>query len=217
MSDAVIAYIERAVAGGQLSPGDRLPTERALAESLVLPRSAVRRSLGELEREGRVIRHVGRGTFLAGHSLPSSGQPLMTSPAEIMDTRIILEPEIAFHAAQNATPGDLERIETFMKRGNAAESYDEFENWDSAFHRAIAASVHNGLLLHSFDAMNTARDLPLWGTSKRRAATADRRKAYEAQHDELLTALVDRDPAAAREAMLTHLESVRTNLLNPPR
>lgn len=216
MSDAVTSYVDGAIADGDLVPGGRLPTERSLAEALGLPRTAVRRSLARLEQDGRVVRHVGRGTFLTDHSSPTPGRPVMTSPAEIMDTRLIFEPEIAFHAAQNATQDDLERIEKCMRRGASAESYAEFEGWDSAFHRGITAAVHNTLLLHTFDAMNTARDLPVWGSSKLRSATADRRKSYEEQHEALFAALVDRDPARARSAMIAHLASVRTNLLHPP-
>ena len=47
-----------------LEPGDRLPPERDLAFKLGLPRTALRRMLASLEKEGRLIRHVGRGTFI---------------------------------------------------------------------------------------------------------------------------------------------------------
>ena len=201
---------------GELRPGSRLPTERALSESMAVPRGAIRQALSALEREGIISRHVGRGTFLTGATSTSPAPDLMTSPAEIIDTRLMIEPEIAAHAARNATPSDLEQIDRCMRRGNACESYMDFEAWDSAFHRAIAESVHNRLLLQMFDTMNAARDLPVWGKSKLRSATADRRAAYEVQHAAIVDALEDRDPNLARTAMHAHLESVRTNLLNPP-
>jgi GntR family transcriptional regulator, uxu operon transcriptional repressor len=202
---------------GELRAGSRLPTERALSESMAVPRSAVRQALGALEREGVITRHVGRGTFLADLATTAAPIDLSTSPAEIMDTRLMIEPEVAAHAARSATPSDLEQITRCMDRGNACEAYVDFEAWDSAFHRAIAASVHNGLLLRMFDTMNAARDLPLWGKSKLRSATAERRAAYEDQHAAIVAALEDRDPNLARSSMREHLESVRTNLLNPPR
>ncbi|MFD2025276.1 FadR/GntR family transcriptional regulator [Promicromonospora aerolata] len=201
---------------GELRAGSRLPTERTLAESMEVSRGAVRQALSALEREGVITRHVGRGTFLASHSPVGGAQDLMTSPAEIMDTRLMTEPEIAANAARNATPSDLETIERCMIRGNACEAYVDFEAWDSSFHRAIAASVHNGLLLRMFDTMNAARDLPVWGKSKLRSATPERRADYEKQHAAIVEALVDRDPNVARTAMREHLQSVRTNLLNPP-
>ena len=71
--------------------------------------------------------------------------------------------------------------------------------------------------MRMFDTMNAARNDPVWGKSKLRAATAERRAAYEEQHAAIVGALTDRDPGLAREAMRVHLESVRTNLLNPPK
>src|SRR5688572_4451249 len=91
-------YIESAAAEGTLAPGARLPTERELAERFSLPRNAVRKTLAQLEAEGAITRHVGRGTFLAG---PSADTPLSdtsfahTSPAELMEARMRIEPALA--------------------------------------------------------------------------------------------------------------------------
>jgi DNA-binding GntR family transcriptional regulator len=63
--------------------------------------------------------------------------------------------------------------------------------------------------------MNAARDLPVWGSIKRRSASPERRRGYERCHGEIVTALVERDPDAARARMRDHLVDVRTNLLGP--
>ena len=78
---------------------------------------------------------------------------------------------------------------------------------------AIAAAAHNGLLLRLFDTMNAARDLPVWGSIKRRSASPARRCGYEEQHGEIVAALAERDADAARDHMRAHLVDVRTNLL----
>lgn len=210
--------LDRRVAEGTLGTGAKIPTERALAETLQTSRTAVRAALAELEREGRITRHVGRGTFLADleadADLPPAARGIVqTSPAEIMATRLVLEPEIAALAARHATPSDLEHVEHCLRRGNATGSYEEFEAWDSALHRAIAAAAHNGLLLRLFDTMNAARDLPVWGSIKRRSASPARRCGYEEQHGEIVAALAERDADAARDHMRAHLVDVRTNLL----
>jgi GntR family uxuAB operon transcriptional repressor len=211
--------LEEAVANGRLGTGSKIPTERALSETLRASRTAVRAALAELEREGRITRHVGRGTFLAelegDPSLPS-GTPLQTSPAEIMATRLVLEPEVAALAARHATQADIEHVGHCLRRGDASATYEEFEAWDSALHRAIAAAAHNGLLLRLFDTMNAARDLPVWGSIKRRSASPERRRGYERCHGEIVAALTERDPEAARERMRAHLVDVRTNLLGSP-
>lgn len=138
---------------------------------------------------------------------------LQTSPAEIMGTRLLVEPEIA---ARHATQADIDHIRHCLERGNASGTYEDFEAWDSAFHRAIAAAARGGLLLRLFDTMNAARDLPVWGSIKRRSASPGRRRGYEAAHGLVVEALVERDPDAARRHMRDHLLDVRTNLLGHP-
>ncbi|MDL5158871.1 FadR/GntR family transcriptional regulator [Actinomycetospora termitidis] len=212
------ALLDESVAEGRLGTGAKIPTERALQDVLQASRTAVRSALAELEREGRITRHVGRGTFLAelegGPELPAAARTtLQTSPAEIMATRLVLEPEIAALAARHATPADVDHVRHCLQRGNATGTYEEFEAWDSALHRAIATAAHNGLLLRLFDTMNAARDLPVWGSIKRRSATPERRQGYECSHGEIVEALVERDADAARDHMRAHLVDVRTNLL----
>ena len=192
LGDRVRALLDDGVRSGRLVPGSRLPTERALAERLGAPRAAVRTALGALEREGRITRHVGRGTFLAGAPGPEVDDALQTSPVEIMGTRLLVEPEIAALAARHATQADLDHVRHCLRRGHAASTDEDFEAWDSAFHRAVAAAARNSLLLRLFDTMNAARDLPVWGSIKRRAASPDRRRGYEDGHG-----LVPRRPRRA--------------------
>lgn len=140
---------------------------------------------------------------------------MQTSPAEIMAARLLVEPEIAYLAAQQATPADLTEIQRNLGRGCAAGTHEEFESWDSALHRAIAQAAHNGLLLRMFDTMNAARDLPVRGSVNLRSASPERRARYERAHAQIVKALDDRDPEAARRHMRAHLLDVRTNLLGP--
>lgn len=208
------ALVQDGAADGSLGPGAKLPTERALVERLAAPRSAIRRALDVLEEEGLVVRHVGRGTFLteAAHA-PAGDAPADTSPAEIMQVRLVIEPPVAALAARVATSADLDRVGACLERGGASDDFEGFESWDARLHRAIAEAAHNGLLMNMFDVMNTARALPVWGTLKRRTSTPERRRCYHAEHTTIVDALRDRDADAARTAMRLHLENVADNLL----
>lgn len=199
---------------GTFGPGSKLPTERDLVQQLAAPRSAIRRALDVLERDGVVIRHVGRGTFLTDTApAPGEGAPPDTSPAEIMQVRQLLEPQVAALAARVATQADLDRITDCLDRGGATEDFEGFEGWDAKLHRSIAAAAHNGLLMNMFDVMNTARSLPVWGTLKRRTSTPERRRCYHLEHSAIVEALRDRDPDSARGSMHIHLQNVADNLL----
>ena len=216
MDDRIRDLLTAGLRSGRMSAGARLPPERALADEMGASRAAVRTALSALEREGRITRHVGRGTFLADTGPDPAVDEVQTSPSEIMATRLLVEPEIAALAASRATQADLDHAEHCLSRGDAAGTHEEFEAWDAAFHRAIAAAAHNGLLLRLFDTMNAARDLPVWGSIKRRSASPQRREGYAAGHRLVLDALLERDPDAARAHMRDHLVEVRTNLLGAP-
>lgn len=65
-----------------------------------------------------------------------------------------------------------------------------------------------------FDVMSTARELPLWGSHKRRTSTSERRRSYHQQHTRIVNALNERDPAEAEAAMRAHLRDVSDNMLD---
>lgn len=199
---------------GVLLPGSKLPTERDLVAQLSAPRSAVRRALDTLEHEGLITRHVGRGTFLTeAASRKVDGAPADTSPAEIMQVRLLLEPQVAILAARVATQADLDRITTHLDTGGASDDFEGFEASDARLHRAIAQAAHNGLLINMFDVLNTARALPVWGTLKRRTSSPERRRCYHQEHTAIVDALRDRDPDGAGATMRSHLQNVSDNLL----
>jgi len=207
------ALLDEGTAEGSLVPGAKLPTERELVQRLSAPRSAIRRALDVLEEEGLVIRHVGRGTFLSELAQRRADAPADTSPAEIMQVRLVIEPPVAALAARVATQADLNRITACLDGGGASDEFEAFESWDAKLHRAIAESAHNGLLMNMFDVMNTARSLPVWGSLKRRTSSPERRLCYHAEHTAIVEALCDRDPDGAEKTMRAHLDNVADNLL----
>lgn len=217
VEQALRALMAEGAREGTLHPGSKLPTERELVQRLGAPRSAVRRALDALEQSGLVDRQIGRGTYLT-ELVPSflDGAPADTSPAEIMQVRRLLEPQIAALAAQVATQADLDRICAELESGGAATDFERFERSDATLHRAIAAAAHNGLLLNMFDVMNTARSLPVWGSRKRRTSTPELRSCYHREHTAIVDALRDRDPAGAGEQMRIHLQHVTDTLLGDP-
>ncbi|MBB6219565.1 FadR/GntR family transcriptional regulator [Rhizobium leguminosarum] len=207
-----------------LEPGDRLPPERDLALKLGLPRTALRRMLSSLEKEGRLIRHVGRGTFIAGSGVGSSalrrpasndGDTLRTYPAEVFEARLIIEPKIAALAALRATRQEVEEMQKSIARGNASESLGEFEKWDAVFHRIIVQAARNGLLASLYEGIHAVRAGNLWGKMKEQSLTSERMTAYIVSHQAILDAIKDRDSREAERNMYDHIIEARTNILGP--
>ncbi|MGI0526815.1 FadR/GntR family transcriptional regulator [Rhizobium giardinii] len=207
-----------------LEPGDRLPPERDLALKLGLPRTALRRMLSSLEKEGRLIRHVGRGTFIAGSGVSSSalrrpassdGDTLRTYPAEVFEARLIIEPKIAALAALRATRQEVEEMQKSIARGSASESLGEFEKWDAVFHRIIVQAARNGLLASLYEGIHAVRAGNLWGKMKEQSLTSERMTAYIVSHQAILDAIKDRDSREAERNMYDHIIEARTNILGP--
>jgi DNA-binding FadR family transcriptional regulator len=219
-SSFVREHLSRLIASGAYEPGKKLPTERALAEQLVVPRGAIRNALAILESEGQVIRRIGSGTFVngagaaeAGGRHATNGTSLDASPAEIMAGRIICEPKVAGLAVANATMADLDRLDACNANAERAESFDEFEHWDAALHQGIAEATHNQLITAIFATMTKARDHADWGEMKRRSLTVERRAQYEDEHRKIVAAMRARDAGRAEAHLLAHLQGVRLNLL----
>ena len=207
-----------------LEPGDRLPPERDLALKLGLPRTALRRMLASLEKDGRLIRHVGRGTFIAGSGVSSTAlrrppgstiDALRTYPAEVFEARLIMEPKIAALAALRATRQEIDDMQKSIDRGSAAETLVEFEKWDAVFHRIIVEAARNGLLASLYEGIHVVRAGNLWGKMKEQSLTPDRMKAYIVKHQAILDAIKDRDSREAELNMYDHIVEARTNILGP--
>ena len=192
-----------------LQPGDRLPPERELAERFEQSRSEVRKVLAELEAEGRVERHVGRGTFLA---TAVDGSDSM-SPRDVMAVRRLLEPAVARRIVAEATPADLAEIRRCIERCEEAAGYRDFESWDGAAHRAMIEAAHSPLLTRMYLLVDQARSGTLWGALKQRSAGAESQQSYIEDHRRILQAIECRDPDGAERAMLDHVENVTRRLL----
>lgn len=203
---------------GTWRAGHRIPTERALGEQFGLGRSAVRRVLAQLKEAGLITQTVGSGTYVteqAAELLPAlGGTPLATtSPAELMEARMALEPAIVELVVRNATPADFARMTQCCEQAEQATTLDAFEHWDGLLHEVIAEAAHNSFISTVFRLMNQARAQGEWGMLKRKSVTPERRAAYQREHRALVAALRERDLATALAHTRDHLLHVRRNLL----
>lgn len=197
----------------------RLPPERSLAQELGVPRSALRKALMVLQKEGLIWRHVGRGTFIGPRpekenmpkGLPSVSA--VTNPAEIMEARIVLEPKLAALAALRASLNELAEMENFLQKAQGATKTADFEYWDEKLHLAIANATDNYLLISLFMVIHEIKQSNIWGILKEASLTPERQKIYLQQHREIVNALTARDASGAERLMGEHLETIKRHLL----
>lgn len=223
MSDGSIEVVDRdirrlineRVLASHLPQNSRLPAERYIADQLGCTRAQVRRVMAQLEREGRVVREVGRGTFLIpdGDNAASSGLSGVDgsfAPAAIMTASLLFEPEVVSLAALAATEEDFTELRRCLARGEAATDYESFEQWDITLHHAFAVATHNPQIVAMVDVLNSTRNNPVWGRLKRDGYSPENRATIEREHQEIVEALIQRDRSRAAVAMTEHLRFVRS-------
>ncbi|MBX9810450.1 MAG: FCD domain-containing protein [Burkholderiales bacterium] len=212
----LVSALEKRLALGRRQTQSRLPTERKLASQLGITRSALRRALSVLEADGKIWRHVGRGTFTGPR--PAAERSTLTlvarqtSPAEVMQVRLIIEPETAALAARHATAAQIERMATCVRKSRATSDVATYELWDSNLHRTIAEAAGNLLLLALLDAVNAIREENIWGNLKKKTLTRQRQNLYSRQHESIVKAISTRDSQGAQRCMRAHLETVSRDL-----
>lgn len=208
----VLGTLLMSIDGGRWKPGDRLPPERFLAEELGVGRSSLRIALSELERRGRIRRHVGQGTFV----MEDPGGEVVTtlriapppSPADVFELRLMIEPQIAAAAAMRAATPEIRRLQRLADAGEAVSDWAAWETADTEFHKALAEASRNPLLGGVLETVNAIRAQRQWGETRARTLNPERQAAYVAQHRAIARAVDRRDPPAAATAMRDHLAAV---------
>lgn len=204
---------------GRWRAGDRLPTERSLSEQFTLSRGSVRKVLQDLRAHGLIEQTVGSGTYVAEgadamiRTIPVPPREAQTSPAELMEARLVLEPAVLELVVAHATAADFQRMDECCTRAEAAQTLEEFEHWDGMLHEVIAEAAHNTFVTNVSRLMSEAREQGEWGMLKRKSVTPERRAEYQREHRALVAAFQDRDLATATARTRDHLLRVRRNLL----
>lgn len=199
----------------------RLPAERELCEILGVSRGALRKALAIAESEGRIWRHVGKGTFLGRR--PAEDPADVTnvanyaSPAEVLRARLLIEPMLAAEAAINASASDLAELQLCAKRGREADTWRRYENWDNRFHSVIANATQNKVLVMTFDNLNNVRRTVAWGRRRSGSTGPSANHHSFKEHDAIVRAILDRNGAAAERAMRDHIETVWRNMMEGSR
>lgn len=212
LSDRIKEY----VAAGGFNHNDRLPPERELSLRFGVTRGELRKALAELEGDGLIWRHVGRGTFIGARPVLNLADVAylgeLASPAQVIAARLAIEPELARLAAIYGTRSDFDEINACSARCRAATDWRSYEAWDNNLHYAVAKATHNKLLVYLFDILNVVRRSTVWG-QLRSTRLPPRDHTSFAEHDAICAAIAARDAGGASQRMRDHLNSVRERVL----
>jgi GntR family transcriptional repressor for pyruvate dehydrogenase complex len=215
--EEVAKQIERLILT-KLQPGDKLPSERELAEMLGVSRSSIRDAIRSLELLGMVEPRQGAGTVVREISADSVVNPLATllthqrqSVTELLDFRNMLEPPLAARAATHASLEEMAEMEEILRRQEDKLRRGELAvEEDTEFHYNVAMASENSVVLKVLDVL---MDL-LRETRQRSLQVEGRAQKSLAGHRRIMAAIKRRDPAAAEAAMRRHIQDVEEIVLN---
>jgi GntR family transcriptional repressor for pyruvate dehydrogenase complex len=222
LSGSVARELERMILEGLLEPGDRLPSERQLAQELNVSRPSLREALQKMEAAGLVETRHGGGTYVRNAIAASVTDPLADvflrhpeAALDFIEFRETLDGISAYYAALRGTEDDRKILSERFEAIEAAHELDDpalEAQRDAEFHIAIAEASHNVILLH------VVRGLLEW---LRNDVIFNRTQLYgrPGQRDVLLEhhrlirdAILEGDAEKARNAAQTHMRHVDRTL-----
>lgn len=219
LADRLAALLSAQIAGGELAPGDRLPTEAQLAATHGVSRSVVREAVHRIKSRGLLLSRQGSGVYVAQ---PPRHRPLEFDPTvldsvdavvHVVEVRQVLEGAMAGLAAARASKAQVAGLKRALAALDAAVAAgrDGVEE-DLAFHRAIASATGNPQfsLLLGFLEQYLREGMRI--TRGNEARRLDFMEAVRKEHHLIVDAIAAGDAAAARRAAARHLLHGRRRL-----
>ena len=222
ISSAVVRQIEALILRGILRPGERLPAERELSDRLGVSRPSLREAVADLSARGLLAIRPGAGVYVAGtldSVFPDTLIALFASHDEAVFDYLAFRRDIeglaAERAARAASETDLRLIGTAFDRMEAAHQKRDPSDeaaLDADFHMAIVEASHNVVMLHTMRAMFDLLRQGVFYNRQIMFRNRITRTTLLDQHRRIRDALLSRDPGAARQAVVDHLDFVEAAL-----
>jgi GntR family transcriptional repressor for pyruvate dehydrogenase complex len=200
--DGLIAALRSYVSGGA-----KLPAERDLSRQLGVNRHTLRLGLQFLRDAGELKPAKARAS--SSKSFKKLSISKNTSPVDVWEARLSMEPQIARAAALRATPNEIEAIrEAHLKA--SPNAFDPAT--DNDFHNKVAIASHNNLWIILTDLMT---GLTLEESFQMQLPPFTKVTGYD-HHQEIFEAIAARDAAAAEKAMYAHLLAIQRWVMGLP-
>ncbi|HFZ8996845.1 TPA: transcriptional regulator ExuR [Citrobacter freundii] len=213
------ADLKERIEQGVYLVGDKLPAERFIADEKNVSRTVVREAIIMLEVEGYVEVRKGSGIHVIANqpryqqAIDDSSEFASYGPFELLQARQLIESNIAEFAATQVTKQDIMKLMEIQKQSRNERCFRD-SKWDLQFHIQVALATQNSALAAIVEKMWVQRNHnPYW---KKLHEHIDTRSVdnWCDDHDQILKALIRKDPDAAKLAMWQHLENTKIMLFN---
>lgn len=210
----IMEQIKENIINHKLKPGDRLPSERELAERSGVSRTSVREALRSLEMLGIINTVWGDGSYVSEDvedSLSDSMEMLFSitghNPNQVFELRRAVEVETISLAAMRATSSDVRDLRDLCEKIETAATPSQSANIDNQFHTRIAKISGNIFFTSLLKSVNGIM-VNFILLARNNIIASKNRPIISSQHQEMIRAIKQGDPAMARKIMLQHLELI---------
>lgn len=215
--EKIASQLVHEITEGKLTVGEKLPSERIMADQYNVSRNVIREAIRVLDEKGFVQVMAGRGGFVCkpdGQKLTENLSTVVenssTSLAEIVDAREVFETAVATCAVSRATPAEITHLESlYVKMGKASDYAADFATLDQEFHMTLARCAGNSILSMLADSIyQLARDglFPMTPHEPTRIVSAQK------EHYEIIQALKAMDSDRICSAIHAHIHCIRDQI-----
>jgi GntR family transcriptional repressor for pyruvate dehydrogenase complex len=213
--EQVIEQIKKMIIDGTLKKGDKLPTERDLAEQLQVSRASVREALRALDIIGLVESRQGAGNYIRESFENSLFEPMSMmfmlergTPIEILEFRKVLEIEAASLAASRISDDEVKTLGELVEELKDCREESKSAVIDKQFHFTIAKASKNLLIINILQVISQLIDELIKDSREKILAFEDNQAKLNIQHENLYIAMQNRDTNAAHMAMEAHFKLI---------
>lgn len=207
----IASQLRQAILEGKYQHRDRLPPERDLAAEFGAARGTIRQALKQLKDMDLVQRKAGSGTYVNYVSQPDHQDVAeSTSPLELIEVRLAVEPAIVRMAVGNASSKNLWQVhDALLALEKAGDNPAAFSEADEAFHLSLARCSQNSLFEWIYQIINDVRGHHQWDVKKDQLLKAQNIAEYNEQHWALYEAIRRRNAAEAVQIITDHLNKAK--------
>ena len=214
---SVADEILKLISDGAFPPGTRLPGERELAERFNVSRVTVREAEIALQALGHIAIKTGSGVYVLDHAeKEAAGLPKVTA-FELTEARLLFESEAAALAARHVTNETLDHLAELVERMSRDDPQfsDASQEADREFHLTIAKASGNAVVRYVVETLWKIRtEVPAVREVHSAICAVEDAAHRHAEHADVVKALRERNPSAAREAMQAHFRGLLGSMID---
>jgi GntR family transcriptional repressor for pyruvate dehydrogenase complex len=213
--EVIVQQIKDQIKKGILKPGEKLPSERKLADLLGVSRASVREAIQALAFSGYLEVNQGKGTYIL--EMATKYDEIANFFSEfsnysldyLMEARIMLEGEFARLAALNASQEEIDVIEKVFNEIDKSKDLNSFVVKDLEFHLTIAKATHNPFM---YGLMKIIGEMLYKETNRIIGKSRYTKENTIETTRDLVQAIKQRDAEKAKELMGEHIRDVKVSL-----